>query len=311
MRRTFLLLLAATLLPALGASAFSLVKSDRENDELKGPVKSIREYRLHKTEYFPIDTVEKYRSLGRPLPEYEKVLFNHVFYDRQGRKTEEIDSILESKTVNRYSSTLKDCMIAEVSDNFFEGELSRHYVFELGPDGIPLSAKATDGDGQIIFTETFTTTRDGDKTNVRCDHVKADGTVSVQNLVLRPDLSILSLTLDNGTEKQMFLLNEEELPVELNVESPYESTHMAFVYSPDKRYAFIVSPDGSRRLDRETILDRNGNPISICKYDENGTLVESTSFIYIYDSHGNWTRRTKFVNGDAATKIAEREITYY
>lgn len=310
MRRTFLLLLAATLFPALGASAFSLVKSDRENDELKGPVKSVNEYMLSKAAYFHADTVEKYRSLGRPLPEYEKVLFNHVFYDRQGRKTEEIDPVLESKTVNRYSS-LKGSMIAEVSDNFFKGELSRHYVFSLGSDGIPVSAKATDGDGQIIFTETFTATRDGDKTNVRCDHVKADGTLSVQNLVLRPDRSILSLTLDNGTKKQMFVLNEEELPVELTVSSPYESTHMVFDYSPDKRNAFSVAPDGSRKLNMETTLDRNGNPVSIFKYDENGTLVEATSFIYIYDSHGNWTKRSKFVNSNSASEIMEREITYY
>ncbi len=46
MKRTLLLLLAAALLPAFGASAFSLVKSDKEKEELKGQVKTVKELLL-------------------------------------------------------------------------------------------------------------------------------------------------------------------------------------------------------------------------------------------------------------------------
>lgn len=81
MKRTLLLLLAAALLPAFSASAFSLVKSDKEKEELKGQVKTVKEYNLRKAEYFHADTVAKYRRLGKPLPKYERILSIIYTYD--------------------------------------------------------------------------------------------------------------------------------------------------------------------------------------------------------------------------------------
>lgn len=311
MKRTLLLLLAAALLPALGASAFSLVKSDKEKEELKGQVKTVKEYNLRKAEYFHADTVAKYRRHGKPLPKYERTLRNIYTYDVKGRKTVKEDPILERKTVNSYNPNIRNCMLAEVSDTYFKGELSRRYAFNIGADGIPVSAKATDGSGKTIFTETFTATRDGDKTNVRCEHVNADGSVTMQNLVLRPDHSISSLTIEEGQKKQKFKFNEDELPVEISIESPYQTIHQVIVLSPDKQVSYAVTPDGSHKLVRQALLDKNGNPYEIDRYDDNGNLVEITSFIYKYDNQGNWIKRSKFVNSNSASEIIEREITYY
>ena len=80
--------------------AISLVISDRQKENLKGPVKSVREYLLSKQKYYDADTVALYKKLGKELPKYQKELFTDTRFDRQGRKTYEYDAVFER--TNKY-----------------------------------------------------------------------------------------------------------------------------------------------------------------------------------------------------------------
>lgn len=307
------LLLAATILIASSASAFSLTKSDRDFAELKGPVKIVKEFSLHKNDYFDVDTIAKYERLGKPLPEYNKTLELATVYDMQGRLLEELDQVFERYKVCSYSQTLSTAMMPEITDTYdsSNGKLVRRYSIQLDTRGVPVYATAVDENNKIIFTEEYSASVIDGVVNYKCVHSNYDGTYSTQTFILRDDLSFSSLTTDNGSKKTTFILNTDEKPLEIVTESLYSTSRQTITYYPDQTvttYTDNFNPMPQRVVSK---LDSHGNTVTKSTYDSEGNLIDQITYQYTYDNYGNWIKRYEYKNGSDVPRIMEREITYY
>ena len=97
-----MLLGACVALCCQSALAIGFVHSDAQSARLRGPVKRVSVYQLHKSEYYHADTIAKYKRLGKPLPQFERDLDEVADYDRQGRKTRVQDAVFGSENVYEY-----------------------------------------------------------------------------------------------------------------------------------------------------------------------------------------------------------------
>lgn len=58
--------------------------------------------------------------------------------------------------------------------------------------------------------------------------------------------------------------------------------------------------------------DKNGNPISQKRTDENGEVDVNAKYEYTeFDKKGNWTKKLTYENSKEPTNISIREIEYY
>lgn len=301
MKKTLMLLGACVALCCQSALAIGFVHSDAQSARLRGPVKRVSVYQLHKSEYYHADTIAKYKRLGKPLPQFERDLDEVADYDRQGRKTRVQDAVFGSENVYEYGFPGHVAFTRNIT-SYRDGD-GRVYTVKLDAMGLPTGGTAVDKTGKLIFTETVEQTKGADGgITLLTSHKNADGRVTVSAVELRPDLTMK--TLKHGAT---YRFDEQERPLEFI--SGNGKKHSVSEYVADGCKYYTVGTDGSRTLERIVTNDKYGNPIEEKWFNPDGTENRVIEYEYQYDSHGNWTRRAKLEG--AGQHITERVIEYY
>ena len=263
--------------------AISLVISDRQKENLKGPVKSVREYLLSKQKYYDADTVALYKKLGKELPKYQKELFTDTRFDRQGRKTYEYDAVFER--TNKYVYGVDGSMLPTLQNTKYSDGSSRRYEIVQDSNGFPQTGKAVNGDNDVIFTETYTYSK------------LANGNLQMTMMVLRPDKTIAELIMGRH-----ILMDENEEPTEIKTNSEH-----IFIQHNGNTDISGIYVNGQFKKQVERVKDQYGNMVKKTNYKHDG---EVTTYTYKYDSHGNWISMTSS-SGNGEPSVYIREITYY
>ena len=296
MKRIAILIIAMMVtMPAI--CAISLVISDRQKENLKGPVKSVREYLLSKQEYYDADTVALYKKLGKELPKYQKELFTDTRFDRQGRKTYEYDAVFER--TNKYVYGVDGSMLPTLQNTKYSDGSSRRYEIVQDSNGFPQTGKAVNDDNDVIFTETYTYSKlaNGNLQMTVRHRDAASGNESVTMMVLRPDKTIAELIMGRH-----ILMDENEEPTEIKT----NSEHIFIQHNGNTEISGIYV-NGQFKKQVERVKDQYGNMVKKTNYKHDG---EVTTYTYKYDSHGNWISMTSS-SGNGEPSVYIREITYY
>lgn len=299
------------------ANALSFVTSDVASEQLKGKVKNVKQYDVRKALYFETDTLEKYKRLNMPLPEYERNLFYIAEYNENGMIT-----CLEyrnfDKTVRKYNSGNKKNLMWSEEDRYdSNGALSRHYVQTFDAEEFPLTGLATDEAGDTIFIETFSKTLLPDG-NIKLDnfHVSAEGDIQTNYIEMTPDWIMKKLLISGMRGTKEITLDEKERPIRMTEKINDNVSDIIVEYNTDNNKAFKVLPSGEKQLLKSVDLDKFGNPVEEIVYDGDNNVVFINSITYTYDSNGNWTKKRKVRKGQESSptdeeEIIEREIEYY
>ncbi len=308
--KKILAVIAMIIAGCVAASALTFTTSDLKSENLKGNVKRVKTYRLSKQRSFPQDTIAKYQRLKMPLPEYKRSLWRTAEYNDKGMMTFEDRWFKEYKT---YDPQNDRTLIAILEKRYDEdGSLRRVYEQTFDEDWLLSSGKATDGNGDVIFTESYKKTlREDGKIELYGNHVGSNGSESSFTLLLRPDYTIEQMYQKAPLFEQLILMDEQERPFSVTETKNGTVTKMTMEYTPTSRKIYNIDPEGKKTLFREFTMDSYGNVISEKEFKPNGFVDKMKTTTYKYDSHGNWIRSTTISAPSSETEIKEREIEYY
>ncbi|MDE6271669.1 MAG: hypothetical protein K2M31_01515 [Muribaculaceae bacterium] len=275
-------------------------------------VKTVKTYKIEKQLYFHEDTIRKYKRLGRPLPEYEKKLDMVEEYNREGMRTlcDRIAWMKEEISFDPANNKTNAFISEKRYDS--DGKPGRVYEQILDDDGLPKEGKAVDGDGNLIFTETYEKTVNPDGTiNIYSQHISANSDPTHINITLNPDYKFKRLKQTTPIYQQDIIFDEEERPISVYEKRRGVESNLMLEYTSDGHKVYKLDSDGKKILFLVMKNDPNGNLISSIQYNPQGEAEQSETYVYTYDNHGNWTRREIRKSDSPDTKITEREITYY
>lgn len=290
--------------------SFSFVKSDAKNENLKGKVKKVTTYRVEKQLYFHADTVAKYKRLKKALPEYERTLGKVADYNMMGMKTYNDDWYKEYITYDPRNT--KTLLFKTEKRYDSDGSLRRIYEQTFDEEWIPTTAKAVNGEGNLIFTETYNKKLlpDG-KIEINCEHTSADGSITYSTLLVRPDLTMERLIHNTPLNLQDIEMDAEERPTHIVEKRNGQENNVMIEYNSDGSNVYLLDANGNKILKTAIRNDSFGNPVSKTDYNPQGGIEGKETTVYKYDSKGNWIRREITSDSKKDVQITEREIEYY
>ncbi|MDE7412792.1 MAG: hypothetical protein K2N05_03240 [Muribaculaceae bacterium] len=290
--------------------AFTLTQSDAKKENLKGKVKKVSYYSVEKQTYFHADTVAKYKRLKKPLPEYERSLRQRFEYNLQGMKTYSDDWYKEYYTFDPRNNRTLLFKTEKRYDS--DGSVRRIYEQTFDEEWFPTSGKAVDGDGKLIFTETYDKkVRPDGKTELYGQHILADGSTTDIFILVRPDLTFERLVQKGLFFHQDIEMNGDEMPTRVYESRNGKVNKVQIEYGSDGRKVYTLDDTGNKTLITIVKNDANGNPICETEYNPDGGIKREVVIRYKYDSKGNWIRREVKKDSMSDPKITERDIEYY
>lgn len=308
--KRYLLLLLTAIVACLISQALTFVTSDAKMENLKGPVKSVKTYTVSPISYYNVDTINEYKRLGKPLPEYKKEMDSEAEYNLSGMKTYQNDWFIEHITFNPKNDRT---LIFETEKRYdSDGSLRRTYSQTFDEDWLPTSGKAYDGSGNLIFTETYKKDNLSDgRINLYSEHTGANGSTTFANIILRPDLSMELMSQKSMFASQDIHFDKDENPIKVHENKNGNDINIEIEYSAKGRKVYQIDNDGNRRLTLEYINDQAGNPVTEIKYNDNGEMETTVTNTYIYDSNNNWVKKESKSTSKSEPVILERVISYY
>ena len=268
-------------------------KSDREKANLIGPVRSVRS----KTVDYKDETLKV--SLGTKE-------LNTVTYDEKGNQVEhiidEFYGMRRSKDVRKYDS--KGMLIESVLSEA-EGVLTRQvFTYE---NGKLMRIVSYEGDGKVEITEDNSYGKDGRLLETKYTTRQGPFGKTVYKHDEKGNLAEVAFYHSSGARS-------------IAIAGPCVGYHrITYTYDEQRNPTKLVyyEPDGSVKQTWQYSYDAKGlvTTYVLQYYDVKQTFV----YVYEFDSHGNWIKKTSTKDLDARdapkdskiTSVTSREISYY
>jgi antitoxin component YwqK of YwqJK toxin-antitoxin module len=261
------------------------VKSDRERDDLSGPVHIIR--------------TEKTFLSGDKAPG-QKTEITKVTYNQEGNKIEEIKSKGDGSLVNRSVFDYDNGSLTAVTVYSADGSvhLKKTYKYVNSAKGRTIE-ESVYKDGNALLNKAVTSHDDKDR--VRDFSIfDADGKLTMRQVIIY-----------DATGKQA--------EIDYFQDSNSQIGKTLFIYDAQGKLTETANygADGSQnsRIVFSGDTER-GSDNSMAEYDSNGTVVSKEHYLREFDPHGNWTKETKSkLNPQSGrmepVEVTHRQITYY
>ena len=290
------------------ANAQQTWQSDLEQGEIRGNVKEIRQYFLREIPYLHADSLAKYKRQGKKPPYYDRVLDKLTQYNTDGYITFYQDGVFNTYYTKSYYAK---GYIKEQVNYDKDGKVMYRYVFNYNSQGELYSAVRKSEKG-VIFTEGYHSFYEQGTKYTTMMHVGTNGDNTVTELVFFPNGKLKTmLNKKNGMFQNRFDFNEQGEPTHTYFAQRDGSVvHRAMRKDGNVLYIEDVLEDGSKRLFTKKVFNAQGDAVEVTLYQPNGEIKNVDTMVYQYDSHGNWTRVERKINGQPST-IEEREIKYY
>lgn len=329
--------------------AVSQTKPDKERDELVGPVKSVKAYL---TEFFRKDTgvVEQWRrpsyfttyntegnistrdSYERSGAIVERLVYT---YDANGRSTgyKEYPALLDKNlTVPRHHVYNLDEEGRRVEYTVFEtnGSIASRCVYKYDAKGNLIEEQWFTHTGKLSSRMVSTFDEQGNQTSQMSygesgalnwkTFSKYDANGNKTEWIQYYGNTLKSKTFFSYDSKGRIL---ERKLIEFNKTPGFFPNaplpgKVVYTYDDDKRTKeeATYEADGTLRLKLVHTYDERKNEIGVTALYTYGShkLSEAVLINIEYDSHGNWTRKTRLTQKDGPPQVAQEElrvITYY
>jgi len=282
---------AVTLSLLLLHSAGAQEKSAREKANLLGPVRSVRS--------ITIDYKDATQKVSLGVQQGESVT-----YDEKGNEIERITNLLGlvSKEVRTYDTNGN--LTHSVSSDSTEVNERRVYTYE---NGKLVRIVSHDADGKVNLTETNSYGKDGLLLETKYVTGKGPFGKTVYKYDAQGNLVEVAFYHSNGARTIA--------PV-----GPCVGAHrLTYTYDEQRKPTKIVfyEPDGKVRETWQYSYDAKG--LETTHTLEYYSAKQTSSYVYQYDSHGNWIRKTTttdlgakdFPEASKVTSVTAREILYY
>ncbi len=267
------------------ATAFAITTqaqatTDAKQMGLKGKVKSIV-------------FLENYRYKKEGVFTEWGILYNRQYgFDNTGRYTEFVENFangsLNYKMKYTYNAKEKK---AEILYFDKEGKPTSKKISVLDAKGQKTEEKEYTKDGEFRWRYTYAYDDKGNMTEIK--GFKADGTLSIKT----------TTTYDSKGNKVSYL-----------VETPgYANSSQKYSYDEKGNMKEEIWYDGQDQVTFRFVrsYDAQGNKTEELKYKGMDNLRDKITWQYVYDTKGNWTKRTQFTSDGVDFDIAERTISYY
>jgi hypothetical protein len=259
---------------------------------LNDSVKSIR-----KTSYQAIEVSGQVQKGNKKSESFD--FDNYILFDTKGNKKEESNYNSEGGLIekNTYKYDNSGRLIEKL--NFYaSGKLDNKYVY-----------KYDDQNNQNEYTR-FSS--DGSEQETCIDKLDEKGN--------KIESSVTNFGPFN--KKWVYKYDDTGKVIEETVYSKTETPDKVTRFKYDSNGNQIEKNSSSWNIFNQKKItckyDDNGNIIEELTYDSNGNLTVKYIYIYVYDSHKNWTKQSKLKYGIQLNKIdrdesyiTEREIKYY
>lgn len=275
--RSFLFLLMTV---AFSITTHAQAKTDSKQMGLKGKVKSVK-------------LLENYRYKEQGKFTNWGVLYNRQYnFDNTGRYTEFIENKADGsfyyKTVYTYLPKEKK---AEISYVYNEGQKASRKIWSYNAKAQKTEEQEYTKDGVKSWRYTYAYDDKGNMTVMT--GYRHDGTMS----------SKTTWTYDAKGNMLTYL-----------VETPgYANSSRKYVYDNKGNMKEEIWYNGEDEVEFRFVrsYDAQGSVVEELKYRGMDDLRDKTTWQFVYDSKGNWTKRTQFTSDGVDFSIAERTISYY
>lgn len=285
--------------------------SDLETQQLRGPVKEVKEYRITEQLYLHEDTLREYQRRGIKPPYLKRELKSDTYFNRDGYITSRMEyGLLANSYTATYAGPGKPLENTYLNE---DGTVRNRYTFKYDDEGKIVSAVRKSEDN-VIFMEKFSF--DPVENVLTCIHLNTDGGGYTVYVKKRPNgkLEYMKFKRD-GEIYQQFLFDEKGRATEYYHTTSSGAFNNVMIYQGQQRLCeeYELMSDGSKKLTSTGIdkLDKYDNMLSSERFNSEGTRISYKTIQYKYDSRGNWIYRDLESSEQFDSGIIERVITYY
>jgi hypothetical protein len=277
------------------------VRVSLEQNDLKGPVKSIREYE------------SEYERRGGKLVEGRRKLSSAERYDARGRQLSEVsytdDGKILDKTENIYDASGRLVEARVEHDKFVYLPDRRAYVYDAR--GNVIEEIGLDAQGKRLGKYVY-------KYDERCRVIEMESSSEGRNQVYNNYRKLYTLDAEGR------VIEDATFKVEGGTLKP-EDFHLGY-----QRQVFLYDSQGRKigtqqfteegKLFRTALVryDDHGDEVEDVEYNSDGSVHKRTAYSYEFDSQGNWVKQvtSEWVKRDGKSffepnEVDYREITYF
>jgi hypothetical protein len=285
-------------------------RSDRERAGLRGPVKTCsdligRWIESVNTDYSPDGRLLGRRPLvrvvsGGSLPYTHCTLRPEVtyeFYDKQGRKTRLRTISMTSELLDRYPgfTRMLESRMLEVAEEIFYS-FGRTVTTRYNENDQPIESLVRNSGGELL---------------TKINHNYANGRLISETLaIVRLSETIWQRTMQGLPENEQ---ERENMANRAFLDQLQGGMECSYTYDADDRVIRTLMQMGNFKEDERKTYNEQG--------DEDWTLMIQSGiddkrsefrYLYQYDTHGNWTERTKIKTDQPGDPNTERRtLAYY